>query len=306
MLSRTRGMVAAHRGGVRINHLVLSLASGVAAAACTADVASFEDEGATAGASIDITDHLSGCHGHASATIPADGKYYITTFGGPGDHQAMSCGGYANGTGWYAASRQRYGCGQHLQVTANGKCVVVETQDYGPDVCVENAAGKPILDVSPRVSMALFGESGAGWSDRLAIVVTEVSSSTPLGACTTAPTPPDPTNPPDPGTTAAASCTSATLGRDVDDGTCVQSADDARWYTCTNGAFVQRASSSGCAVAYGFCASATLGKSVPPRTCVQSASSSTWFQCNGTGWVTPVDTAAETGPLGACASWNAL
>jgi hypothetical protein len=45
---------------------------------------------------------------------------------------------------------------------------------------------------------------------------------------------------------------------------------------------------------------------VPPRTCVQSAASSNWFQCNGQSWVTPVDTAAETGPIGACSSWHPL
>ncbi len=286
---------------------VVSLASGVALAACSADVASFEDEGATAGASIAIQSHLTGCHGTASSSIPADGKYYLTSFGGGSDTQSMSCGGTANGVGWYAASRQRYGCGAHLQVTANGKCVVVEAEDYGPDVCVENAAGLPILDASPAVSKALFGESSAGWSDHLAIMVEEVSSSTPLGPCSATPDPtPDPTPTPTPTPTSGASCNSATLDRDVDDGTCVQSASDASWYTCTNGAWVARSSSSGCAEAYGFCASATLGKSVPPRTCVQSASSSTWFQCNGQGWVTPVDTANESGPIGDCASWNAL
>ena len=63
----------------------------------------------------------------ASTTIPANRKYTLTTFGGPGDHQSMSCGGYADGTTWYAASRQRYGCGSEAaRSTANGKCVVVE------------------------------------------------------------------------------------------------------------------------------------------------------------------------------------
>ena len=287
--------------------LVVSVGFSALTAACTAEVAGFEDEGATSGASIAIESHLSGCHGKASASIPASGSYYLTSFGGGSDTQPMSCGGTANGTGWYAASRQRYGCGSHLQITANGKCVVVAALDYGPDVCVENAAGRPIIDASPAVSKALFGTSSAGWSDHLGVVVTQVASSTPVGPCTAAPDPtnppPDPTNPPP---TTAASCNSATLARDVDDGTCVQSSTDALWYKCSNGAWVGRASSSGCASSYGYCASATLGKSVPPRTCVQSASSSTWFQCNGQGWVTPVDTAAETGPIGACSSWNAL
>jgi hypothetical protein len=150
---------------------------------------------------------LSGCHGQASSSVPSSGQFYLTTFGGPGEGQKMSCGqSTKNGTWYYAASRQRFGCGAHVQVqAANGKCVVVETDDYGPDVCVENRAGRPIIDASPLVSKYLFGASGAGWSDRLAITVTKVSSSTPLGPCKaqqSAP-PPDPQDdsgdPPDPG-----------------------------------------------------------------------------------------------------------
>jgi hypothetical protein len=163
----------------------LAIASLLAAtAACTANVDIYEDQGSTSGASIQITPDLSGCHGHAGTSIPADGEYVMTTFGGGADNQPMSCGGYADGTGWYAASRQRYVCGAHLQVEANGKCVVLEAQDYGPDTCVENAAHSPILDMSPRASKALYGVSGAGYSDHLVVNVTEVASSVPLGPCT--------------------------------------------------------------------------------------------------------------------------
>lgn len=270
-----------------------------------------EDEAVDATSGVSVTSigrGLTGCRGKASTSIPANGKYVITTFGGPGDHQSMSCGGYADGTGWYAASRQRYGCGARLQVTANGKCAVVEAQDYGPDVCVENAAGMPILDVSPKVSRLLFDEAGAGWSDHLVITVEEVSASTPLGPCTAAPPPPSGgggggTPPPPP---AATSCSSATLDRDVADGTCVQNAADAKWYACSAGAWVAKTSTAGCTATYGFCESATLGESVPPRTCVQARSNSTWYQCNGQGWVTPVSTADREGPIGACATWNPL
>src|SRR5215467_3240479 len=135
-----------------------------AAFACGPSHLPDEDEGATSGASINNLDPLlSGCHGHASSTIPADGVYVVTTFGGGSDTQPMSCGGTADGVGWYAASRQRFGCGAKLQVEANGKCVVVAAEDYGPDVCVEHAAGFPVLDVSPRVTRELFGISSAGW-----------------------------------------------------------------------------------------------------------------------------------------------
>jgi hypothetical protein len=271
-----------------------------------------EDEAvdATEGASVtNIAAGLRNCRGKASTAIPADGKYFITTFGGPGDHQSMSCGGYADGTGWYAASRQRYGCGAHLQVTANGKCAVVEAQDYGPDICVENAAGKPILDVSPKVSRLLFNEAGAGYSDHFAITVEQVSASTPLGPCATTPPPSNGggggggTTPPPP---AATSCMSATLDRDVAEGTCVQSDADAKWYGCSAGAWVAKSSTAGCAATYGYCESATLGEAVAPRTCVQARSNSTWYQCNGTGWVAPVSTANREGPIGACSTWNAL
>ena len=271
----------------------------VLVSACTADVATLpEDQGATSGASIEVTSKLSGCHGKASASIPADGRYTLTSFGGGADNQPMSCGGYADGTGWYAASRQRYGCGGRIKIEANGKCAVVATKDYGPDVCVEAAAGMPIIDASPMVSRLLFGTSSAGWSDHLKVTVTEVDAATPLGECST--------TTPDPGTGTGTGCDSATLDRTVDEGTCVQSATDAAWYRCDAGAWVARGSAASCTESYGYCQSATLGTSVPPRTCVQSAASSTWFQCNGQGWVTPVDTAAETGPLGACSSWHAL
>jgi hypothetical protein len=304
-----RGMVAANRGAVR-NYEKLGFVF-VLLTACSADVPAIDESSdATAGASIDLSDHLSGCHGHASSTIPADGKYVITTFGGGSDTQTMSCGGTADGVGWYAASRQRYGCGAHLQVVAtNGNCVVVEAKDYGPDVCVENAAHSPILDMSPRASKALYGISGAGWSDHITVTVTEVDSSTPLGTCTTT------TGGGGGGSgsgsgggggTTGAACSSATMDRDVDDGECVQAASDSAWYQCQNGSFVAISSRASCTSQYAWCSSATLGKSVPPRTCVQAASDSTWYQCNGQGWVTPVDETTEAGPIGNCASWNAL
>jgi hypothetical protein len=271
-----------------------------AAAACTGDaevVSGYEDDGSTAGVSI-IARGLTGCNGKASAAIPSDGRYVMTTFGGPGDHQSMSCGGYADGTWYYAASRQRYGCGAHLQVEANGVCVVVEADDYGPDVCVEDAAGMPILDASPVVAQALFGESGLGYSDHQTVTVTEVAASTPLGPCEGDPGDPPPTDP--------VTCASATLGRDVAEGTCVQAASDALWYACEAGAWNEIPSSAGCTDAYGWCDSATLGVAVPPRTCVQAASNALWYQCNGQAWVRPVDTAAETGPIGACSSVHPL
>ncbi len=285
--------------------------------ACTADVDITEDQNSTSGDSVTYTSHLTGCHGKASSSIPGDDTYVLTSFGGPGDQQSMSCGGQADGKGWYAASRQRYGCGTKLRVQANGKCVVLAALDYGPDVCVETAAHAPILDVSPAASKLLFNSASAGWSDHFTVTVDEVAAGTPLGPCEPGGEPPPPTGTTTEGDSGGSSggssagsmnaaCTSSTLDRAVDDGTCVQAASDSLWYQCDNGAWTGIASSASCTVAYGYCDSATLGYAVAPRTCVQSAASGTWYQCNGTSWVSPVSTATRSGALGACSSWHAL
>jgi hypothetical protein len=190
---------------------------------------------ATSGASITQIDRgLTGCHGVASTSVPGDDRYVLTTFGGPGDHQSMSCGGYADGTTWYAASRQRYGCGSKLQIEANGACVVVEALDYGPDVCVENAAGRAIIDASPLVGRALFGEAGVGYSDQKIVTVTEVAEATPVGPCGAAPTGGGGSG----GGGATGSCYSPTLGIDVEAGTCVQAQSNGTWYQCNGQAWV--------------------------------------------------------------------
>jgi hypothetical protein len=242
-----------------------------------------------------VQEGLTGCHGHASSTIPASGTYYLTTFGnGSSDDGVMSCGTYTqHGSWYYAASRQRYGCGSHIRIEANGKCVVVKTDDYGPDVCVETAAGKPIIDASPLVSKHLFGRAGAGWSDRLKVQVTEVAGTTPLGPCDGSTPSPDPEPTP-----SASTCHSATLAKDVPAGTCVQSATDRTWYKCVDGNWV--AGHSGCAASYGWCQSATLGRSVAPRACVQAQSDHVWYQCGASGWESPVSDGA--GPVGDCSA----
>ncbi len=300
-------MLAALAGGVRN----LAVLTGLLLAACgPTKIAGSEDQGSTSGVSITITPNLTGCDGVASSTIPADGTYVMTTFGGGADDQPMSCGGQANGVGWYAASRQRYGCGAHLQVEANGKCVVLEAMDYGPDVCVENAADSPVLDMSPAGAKILYDTSSAGWSDHLIVQVTEVSADTVLGPCeassggsdgggSSAGSDTDTGG----GATQAASCSSSTLDRDVSDGECVQSASDGNFYECDNGNWDAIADTSACSETYAFCESATLGYAVPPRTCVQSGTTGIWYQCNGESWVSPVDTDSEAGPVGDCSDW---
>ncbi len=210
----------------------------------------------------------------------------------------MSCGSNTNHGNWYyAASRQRYGCGSHIKIEANGKCVIARTDDYGPDVCVENAAGGPIIDASPLVAEHLFGHSSAGWSDHFRIHVTEVSTSTALGPCTGGGGPNNNPPPHDP-----AHCYSSTLAKYVASGTCVQSASDAAWYHCDNGSWLGGASS--CTSKYPWCHSGTLGRDVPSRTCVESKFDHVWYQCGPSNWETPVKDGA--GPVGACSAEYSL
>jgi hypothetical protein len=140
------------------------------------------------------------CTGSAYSSIPADERYYLTTFGGGADTQGMSCGGTADATWYYAADKQRFGCGALIRIVnpANGKCAVAQVADYGPGTCVEDAACKPIIDASPLVSQHLFNVSGSGWSDKNLVTATVVPAGTPLGPCTVPP-PPDAGPAPDAG-----------------------------------------------------------------------------------------------------------
>lgn len=164
---------------------IARLLLGLACFGCTAAVDDLAEEpelAAPAG------DELKGCYGKASSSIPTSGVYVLTTFGGPSEPQPLACGGHSKSGSWYyAASRQRYGCGSRVSISANGKCVVAQTDDYGPDVCVEKAAGSPIMDVSPLVAKQLFGTSSWGWSDKKKVTVVEVDPDTPLGPCSSAP-----------------------------------------------------------------------------------------------------------------------
>ncbi|MCK6574802.1 M15 family metallopeptidase [Myxococcota bacterium] len=112
------------------------------------------------------------------------GPWYITTFGGGADSQATSCGGRrADGTWYYAANAHRFGCGARFKLWNDRGCVVVETADVGAHVCVEEAAGGPIWDLSPLATRILTGYSQAGWSEHLEVFSQPVAANTPLGAC---------------------------------------------------------------------------------------------------------------------------
>jgi hypothetical protein len=130
------------------------------------------------------------CNGVMSSTVPADGRFVLTSFGGGSDTQSMACGGTADGTWYYTADHQRWPCGTLLQITnpTNGLSVVAQVADSGPDICIEQAAGMPALDASPTVSQYLFNDQNSGVEDHRIVQVTVIDDqSTPLGP-TTAPT----------------------------------------------------------------------------------------------------------------------
>ncbi len=128
------------------------------------------------------------CADVSYSDVPANGQYFISTFGGGTDTSTMSCGGTADGTWPYAAGRARFGCGAKLLVEANGLECVVEVADCGPNRCVEEAASNtscashsPTLNLSPFVTQVLVGQSAVGWSERIAVAATLVGDTTPIG-----------------------------------------------------------------------------------------------------------------------------
>ena len=119
--------------------------------------------------------------------LPADQGYDLTTFGGPGDVQPVSCAGAAtaDGTWFYAANAQRFTCGQRVRITdeARTHCVIAQVADIGPNACVEEAGGRAIWDMSPLAAQELYGVSSVGWSEHRAVRGAPVDASNPLGVC---------------------------------------------------------------------------------------------------------------------------
>jgi hypothetical protein len=129
----------------------------------------------------------------AGRELAPDGTYYLTTFGGGADAQPVACGGPpADGSWYYLADSWRFGCGARVLVSnpANGRGCVAQVADVGPNICVEQAAGRPVIDASPLVARALFGTDSLGWSSRALVYARVVDPATPLGPAPGDTTPP--------------------------------------------------------------------------------------------------------------------
>ncbi|MBP6832099.1 MAG: hypothetical protein KA978_15035 [Deltaproteobacteria bacterium] len=223
------------------SRLLLGLTSMAMVAGCYGSedaLSEGEGEGEGAGVSATVVSELT-VGGHycptrgeiAGRTIPSDNTYYITSFGGGVDTQRMACTGVADGRWMYIADSWRFGCRARVRVTnpRTGRWCVAQVADVGPNICVERAAGRPIIDASPVITRELFGRGSAGWSDRIAVRAELVPTTTPLG-CADGTAAPSMT----PAMTApVASCFSGTYGREMAGRTCLQSRFDSEWYQCT-------------------------------------------------------------------------
>lgn len=134
-----------------------------------------------------VTDCLARLGAASDDRRPADQAYDLTTFGGPGDEQPVACAGAlgADATWYYAANANRFPCGQRIRLVdaARSTCVIVEVADVGPNICVEEAGGRPIWDVSPLASDVLYGVSSAAWSEHIEVFGAPVDPGNPLGPC---------------------------------------------------------------------------------------------------------------------------
>jgi hypothetical protein len=131
--------------------------------------------------------------GDTRSDIPADGIFYISTFEGGAP---MSCHhAPADGVSLYIADRDRWPCDSHVRLidpraldpraeTPLHLSCVVEVADRGPNVCVEEAAGKAMVDASPVITRYLFGIDQSGWSDHREVIAIATSDDLGCGTVT--------------------------------------------------------------------------------------------------------------------------
>jgi hypothetical protein len=201
-----RGTVFANGRGVRLILAVAAALCAVVLVACSSAPQDGVDDGST--------DLAGQTCSHGYYTKPAaDGVYYATDFGcsiapngtkfkDPGDNcipgclstaQQSICAGLSgpdceDKVTWYTADAARFGCMSRVQVKnpSNGKSAVLLVLDYGPGCRVEDNVNHPVLDMSYRAIMYLFGEEH-GAVDRAKVDVVPVPASTPLGPTTASP-----------------------------------------------------------------------------------------------------------------------
>lgn len=150
------------------------------------------------------------CDGSTGTTPLASGEYVATSFGcsvlkdgtvisDPGDNCIPACFNQLKASGvcssnasgatcekqinWYAADRDRFGCGTKLKVTepSSGRSAIVMVIDAGPACWVEQQAQTGVVDLSYRATEHLFGGQ-VGVSEKQMVEVEVVSADTPLGA----------------------------------------------------------------------------------------------------------------------------
>jgi hypothetical protein len=182
---------------------VLLLWSSLLSIACSGD----DDIGA---AVADATETSWSCEGTAGKNRPADGGYYVTSFGcwidEDGNHRGDAddncipwCQGAAperyeqvcpglsgpeceRQIGWYTADAHRLGCMSRVKVTnpVNGKAAVLMVLDAGPACWVEDKVDHWVLDMSYPASLYLFNEPKSA-TEKAEVIVEAVPGDTPLG-----------------------------------------------------------------------------------------------------------------------------
>eukprot|EP01132_Coremiostelium_polycephalum_P003942 gene3942-4924_t len=119
------------------------------------------------------------CYGNMCCSTAPGNSYYLTSF----CDSEVACGSAPSCSSYFTADSQRFGCGKYLNICSGNGCVKAKVVDAGPNIWVEQKAGRAIIDASPPVCRDLFGSSSCGWSDRYSITAVVASSldSRPLG-----------------------------------------------------------------------------------------------------------------------------
>ncbi len=160
--------------------------------------------------------------------------------------------------------------------------LVTAVSSEGIEIIQQNVWGAGGIAVLPWDGATVYGPAGWGWALPQGWAHAKANGAAASGG-------------------GGGGCSSATLGRDVGEGTCVQSASDAQLYVCQGGGWNAVGGCPAGSDDWGYCYATHADQWVPATSCSRG-SDGVWYQCGEHAeWLGGVGNGA--GPVGACSRY---